>query len=111
MKYREVHALAQVSEDLLIAREFYDRVEIGLGNYFKDSILAQISSLCFYAGIHQKHNGYYRLLGNPFPFAIYYDIIDDKVIVVAVIDMRRDPKSIAQQLEQRKDKSQSGHPD
>ena len=106
MKYREVHALDQVSEDLLIAREFYDRVEIGLGNYFKESILAEISSLSFYAGIHQKHNGYYRLLGNPFPFAIYYDIIDDKVIVVAVIDMRRNPKSITRQLEQRKGKSQ-----
>jgi hypothetical protein len=105
MKHREVHALDQVSDDLLIAREFYDRIEIGLGDYFKESIFAKLSSLSFYAGIHQKHYDYYRVLGNPFPFAIYYDIIDAKVIAVAVLDMRQDPKSIAQQLEQRKDRS------
>jgi hypothetical protein len=34
------------------------------------------------------------LLGRTFPFAVYYDVIGDTVHIKAVLDCRRDPRSI-----------------
>jgi hypothetical protein len=35
--------------------------------------------------------GYHRLLAKRFPFAVYYRVIDNAVIVFAVLDCRRNP--------------------
>lgn len=43
----------------------------------------------FFAGIHVKAFGFYRMLARRFPFSIYYRIIGDVVVVAAVLDNRR----------------------
>ena len=104
MKYREIQPLDLVAEDLIYGRDFYDQIEFGVGDYFTDSIISNLQSLKLYAGIHSKKFGYYRLLAKPFPFAIYYEIRDDIVVVVAVLDMRSDPARLRQTLSGRNDK-------
>ena len=37
----------------------------------------------------------YRLLSKRFPYGIYYEIRDEVVIVVAVLDLRQNPKNIS----------------
>lgn len=41
------------------------------------------------------------MLSRRFPFAIYYDVASDMTRVVAVLDMRQNPKSIRKALQGR----------
>ena len=95
----EVVVLADAAVDLDLGKCFYDNQGVGIGNYFIDTLLADIESLRLYAGIHQKHFGYYRAFSKRFPYAIYYDLNKEIVQVVAVLDMRRDPDHIRKSLE------------
>lgn len=85
-------------DDLSGGFAFYEKQEPGLGVYFLDSLFADIDSLALYAGIHRRVHGSHRLLARTFPFAVYYDVIDDTTHVKAVLDCRRDPKWIRQKL-------------
>ena len=80
-------------EDLQKAKLFYDEQDTCLGDYFIDSMLVDLDSLRFYGGIHEKHFGYYKMLAKRFPFAVYYDIEEESVVVHAILDTRQDPNT------------------
>ena len=90
-KFRNVVVLSEGAIDLNNGRRFYDNIESGIGDYFFDSLIADVESLQFSAGIHSKYFNYYRLLSKRFPFALYYEIENDTVRVIAILDMRRNP--------------------
>ena len=46
---------------------FYEEQNDGLGDYFRDCIIADIDSLAFYGGIHEVSCGYHRKLASRFP--------------------------------------------
>ena len=95
----KVRILASAIQDLRDGKEFYDRQELGIGDYFQDCLFSDIDSLVLYGGIHRKVFGYHRLLSKRFPYAIYYRVDPGKVIVVyRVLDCRRDPKRIRRSL-------------
>ena len=94
MNIKNVIALEEVAFDLNIAEDFYEKQNKGLGGYFRDSIISDIESLWLYAGIHSRVFGLYRLLSKRFPYGIYYEIKEDTVIVVAVLDLRQNPNNI-----------------
>jgi len=71
----------------------------GLGDYFRSCLIADIESLAYYGGIHEVEHGFHRALSKRFPFCIYYSVNADVLIVVAVLDARRDPLWIRQRLE------------
>ncbi len=78
---------------------FYERQQDGLGAYFLSSIMSDLRSLNIYAGVHQKYNDtYFRMLSTKFPYSIYYRTQDANVDIYAVLDDRRDPKSINKTL-------------
>jgi hypothetical protein len=53
---------------------------------------SDIDSLRDNAGIHPVLFGeYHRLLAARFPFAVYYKVTEDKALVYAVLDCRREP--------------------
>lgn len=86
-------------QDLQDGFLFYELQQQTLGSYFLDSLFADIDSLILYAGIHAKPVGrFHRTLAQRFPFAIYYDIADQIVTVVAVLDCRQDPGAINARL-------------
>lgn len=78
-------------QDLVGGHHSCERQSDGLGDYFLDSILADIESLQLYAGIYVLHFGYHRLLTRRFPFASYYRVESDITRVYAALDCRRDP--------------------
>ncbi len=94
MKVREVVILSEVADDLNDGKAFYEQRESGVGDYFWDSLFADIESLIIYAGIHCRAHGLYRMLARRFPYAIYYEIVDEVAYVVAVLPMRRSPARI-----------------
>lgn len=80
---------------------FYEGRERGLGGYFLDSLYSDIDSLLLFAGIHPLHQGrFHRMLSDRFPFAVYYWIEEGVVLVVAVLDLRRDPDVNAKSLQE-----------
>ena len=80
----KIKILESASKDLKSGYLFYENISPGLGSYFLDSLFSDIDSLLLYAGVHSIHYGKYRLLSKRFPFAIYYEIEDDLVIVYAI---------------------------
>ncbi len=101
MKNYRVEVLAFAYEDLFAAKQFYERQADNLGKYFLNSLLTDIESLSFFAGIHQKKYGFYRMLAKRFPYAVYYDIEDNTAIVYAVLDLRSNPLTHYNQLNNR----------
>jgi len=86
--------LASAFNDLADGRDFYERQGPGLGGYFLDSLSSDIDSLALYAGIHRKAFGFHRLLSKRFPYGIYYQYENGRVIVYRVLDLRQDPRKI-----------------
>jgi hypothetical protein len=94
--------LKQVKDDLNEGRVFYDLNEKRIGDYFYDTLVSDIESLWLYSGIHPVIYGLHRTLSKRFPFAVYYTIRNGSTIVVAVLDLRRDPAWIREKLKSRK---------
>jgi hypothetical protein len=86
-----VQILDEAEQDLLDGYRFYESQSQGLGDYFLNTLFADIDSLRLYAGIHALHCGCHRLLSRRFPFAVYYRVEDGVVLVRAILDCRRDP--------------------
>ena len=96
----QICLIQSAEADLLSGFMFYERQQTGLGEYFLDSLYADIDALMLYAGVYSKPIGrFHRILAKRFPFAIYYDLANDIATVVAVLDCRQNPASITQRLD------------
>jgi plasmid stabilization system protein ParE len=94
-----IRILPSALDDLRRGWQFYDRQQEALGDYFQDSLFSDIESLNLYPGIHRVVYGYHRLLSKRSPYAIYYEFDGiDQILVFRVLDMRRDPVSIAEDM-------------
>ena len=102
MKIKDVYVMEEAVEDLNEGRSFYDLQEIGVGDYFWDCLISDLESLIIYAGIHRKKMDFYQMFARRFPYAIYYEIVEEVAYVVAVLPMRRDPAWISEQLKGRR---------
>jgi plasmid stabilization system protein ParE len=93
-----VKILDAAERDLEEGYRFYERLSPGLGAYFLDSLYSDIDSLAYFGGIHRVVFGYHRLLSKRFPFAIYCKVAGDEILVMAVLDCRRNPSWIGEKL-------------
>lgn len=50
----KVEILSTAEDDLVDGHLFYERQEAGIGDYFLDTLFAEIDSLQLYAGTHRK---------------------------------------------------------
>ncbi len=96
-----VVVLEDAAADIESGRRFYETRGAGVGDYFAESILSDLSSLVLYAGVHHIHFGFHRMLSKRFPFGIYYAVEGDTAFVYAILDMRRDPLWIRGELRKR----------
>jgi len=88
----DIKILPAANDDLVNGYHFYEQQEKGIGNYFLNSLFADIDSLHIYHKVHQLYFGkYYRLLAKRFPFAVYYTVEDKNIIVYAILDCRKSP--------------------
>jgi plasmid stabilization system protein ParE len=94
-----VRILTAALRDLERGRAFYEQQGEGLGDYFFDSVFADIDSLALYGGVHRQIFGYHRLLARRFPYAIYYKVDNEGVAVVhRTLDCRQNPTRTARAL-------------
>ena len=94
----KVRILRPALEDLAAGRRFYDRQRQGVGDDFFESLFAEIDSLAVNGGIHGLRLGYHRLVARRFPYAVYYRVSGNEVVVHRVLDCRRDPNWIQRAL-------------
>ena len=88
----KIKVLASAINDLIDGYWFYEKQTEGLGAYFLDTLFSDIDSLAIYGGIHPVYfKKYNRALSKRFPFAVYYRVDNDTVLVYAVLDCRRSP--------------------
>ena len=87
----KITILDEAEQDLCDGFMFYESQESGIGDYFLNTLSADIDSLRLYAGIHRKVFGFYRLLSSRFPYAIYYSLRNDTVFIIAILDCRQNP--------------------
>ena len=93
-----VRILDPAERDLEKGYRFYEKQSPGLGSYFLDSLYSDIDSLAYFGGIHSVVFTFHRLLSKRFPFGVYYEIVEDVVLVTAVLDCRRNPNWIRERL-------------
>ena len=93
-----VRILDPAERDLENGYRFYEKQSPGLGSYFLDSLYSDIDSLAYFGGIHSVVFTFHRLLSKRFPFGVYYEIVEDMVLVTAVLDCRRNPNWIRERL-------------
>lgn len=92
--------LEAARDDLIAGYDFYEVQEPGLGDYFLVCLYSDIESLRIFGGIHRlAHSNLHRALSKRFPFAIYYRVVGDDVVVHAVLDCRRNPSWIRRRLD------------
>ncbi|MGO9020644.1 MAG: type II toxin-antitoxin system RelE/ParE family toxin [Syntrophobacteraceae bacterium] len=101
MKVKDVVVMKEVADDLNDGKAFYEQRESGIGEYFWDSLFADIESLVIYAGVYVREHGLYRMLSKRFPYAIYYEIVDEIAYVIAVLPMHRNPAWLKRKLQER----------
>ncbi|MFT5527219.1 MAG: hypothetical protein ACI9G1_004776 [Pirellulaceae bacterium] len=72
---------------------FYESQSLGVGDYFRSSVFADIDSLVIHAGSHVVVDGYYRKVCSTFPYNIYYEMNSPtSLVIVAVIGQRENRK-------------------
>ena len=95
----QIRITGAAEQDLQDGFVFYEMQQQTLGSYFLDSVYADIDSLILYAGVHAKPLGrFHRALAKRFPFAIYYEVAEQIVTVVAVLDCRQNPGTVKARL-------------
>ncbi len=96
---KKIRILDAASQDLESGFFFYEQQATGLGGYFLDSLFSDIDSLLVYAGIHPKYfHDYHRMLSKRFPFAVYYLIDQNNILVYAILDCRKKPAWVRKRL-------------
>lgn len=94
-----VKILPAAARDLMVGYRFYQEREDGVGQYFLDTLHAEIRSLTQNGGIHPRVLGrYHWMISRRFPFAVFYVVEKEVVTVHAVFDTRRDPERIKKLL-------------
>lgn len=95
---KKIRILSLAIEDLEQGRATYESQQQGIGDYFLDSLFSDVDALLIHAGVHEQHFGYYRALSKNFPYAIYYQLSADEVLVWRILDCRSNPIGIQRAL-------------
>jgi hypothetical protein len=94
-----IEILDKAEDDLVNGFKFYEQQQSDLGAYFRESISADIESLRIHGGIHRiVYRNYHRALSKRFPFAIFYTVSGETVLIHAIVDCRRKPAWITEHL-------------
>jgi plasmid stabilization system protein ParE len=76
------------------AADWYDRQRGGLGDRFVDEILSFIDRICEQpTSFPVVKNDVRQAIVRKYPFSILYQILDNRVVVLAVFHSSRDPQT------------------
>ena len=87
---RRVRVRPEAELDLVIAARWYEAQRRGLGAEFLDELELLISSLADNALLYAVQLGSVRrVFARRFPYAVFYQVIDEGVVVLSILHARR----------------------
>lgn len=87
---RQVRVRPEAELDLLVSFSWYEGQRAGLGGAFLDELDSLIASLVDNALLYPEiFEGVRRAFARRFPYVVTYRVVEDEVIVVSVLHMRR----------------------
>lgn len=98
----DLRFLPEVEEDVIAGYSWYEDKAIGLGEEFLRMFYACAGDLSRNALLYQKvYGNFRRRLLRRFPYAIYFRLRDDEIIVFGLFHCARDPRTIRLKLSDR----------
>jgi plasmid stabilization system protein ParE len=95
----ELIVALEAEQDVAEAYAWYESRRIGLGEEFLNCVDACIEAICrtpkMYATVFEN---YRRGLVRRFPYAIFYEYVEDRVTVYSVFHTARDPEKWRERL-------------
>lgn len=87
------HEFAQAArEELFDTIDYYELQQTGLGLSFSEQVHAAIECILeFPDGWTPLDNTFHRCLVKQFPYALIYTVVDQVVIITAVMNLHRNP--------------------
>jgi hypothetical protein len=101
MRY-SIRFLPEVADDAVAAYAWYESRVPGLGDEFLRLFYASADEIPESPRLYQEvHAGFRRRLLRKFPYAVYFRIAQDQVVVFGLFHCARDPAAITEELENR----------
>lgn len=95
--------LPQVEADVLSGRTWYEAKTSGLGEEFLRVFYACCQEVARNPLAYQRvHEEFRRCLLRRFPYAVYFRIEDDRVVVFGLFHCARDPRRLRRELGNRR---------
>lgn len=92
---RRLNVKPQAADELAEVVAWLEAQELGLGRRFEPLAKAALDRACDYPTSFPVFSGELRrILVSPFKFGVIYAIEPDRIVVVAVLDLKRDPRTI-----------------
>jgi len=90
----------EAQQELNDAAIWYDDRREGLGDSFVDAVSAKVVDICkMPERFPIVHNNVRQAIIRRFPFAVYFRVVDDRVLVLSVFHASRDPESLWSRLD------------
>jgi toxin ParE1/3/4 len=92
VKQYAIEAAPAVEADVEAAYDWYESEKAGLGLEFLEELRAAYHRILDHPfGYHDLRAGIRRALTRRFPYAVYFSIEDETIVIVAVLSTARDP--------------------
>jgi plasmid stabilization system protein ParE len=83
----------QAEAEVLAARQWYEERRTGLGDQFQSALEEVIERVNGYPeSFPRVHGEMRRALVQRFPFGLYFEIVENQVVVLGVVHGHRDPR-------------------
>ncbi|HOJ08634.1 MAG: type II toxin-antitoxin system RelE/ParE family toxin [Ignavibacteriota bacterium] len=83
----------EAEQEFIQAIEFYEEKEKGLGREFAFEIYSSIERILSYPKAWPiLENNIRRSLVRRFPYAVLYSLVDDELIIAAIMHLHREPE-------------------
>jgi hypothetical protein len=100
--------LSEVEDDAINGYIWYETKSYGLGDEFLRMFYACVGDILRNPLLYQKvHSEFRRCLLRRFPYAIYFIINNDQIMVTGLFHCARDPRDIESKLRDRKESKQN----
>lgn len=95
----ELRIAPEAIEDLVHAYDWYEAQRVGLGEEFLSCVDASIESIHRFPELYSvAFENYRRALVRRFPFAVFYEYLDDGVTIYCVFHTSREPNKWQRRL-------------